>query len=339
MRAWKKGLAGLMVVLGAGFLLMGHTVHAKTIDVKIDLRGTGVLTKRLKAIDKAKKIKVKCSDPTIVKAVYKKDRKDRRIEFIGKVKGNATVTVKCTMKNKKVKTYRYRVRVFKSRKVTAKDKGKKAFQIQNQYRKEKGVAALEWSDELYEFCLYRLKTSGFDLGHAHLGRDGRAYFGLYYDFKKILLGENMYRGSKEAAEAMKAWEKSPAHCHNLLSSDHVCGAIACYKNTWCAIFYDKDRNEIENWSEYHIKEITIKRYDNQKGIYLSNSTISYYEEGNRQETLEAAKITETSGKKIYLEIGKTYVIYERKAPDGYEKAERIIITVTEDGLNEIVLKS
>ena len=338
MRAWKKGLAGLMVVLGTGFLLMGHTVHAKTLDVKIDLRGTGVLTKRLKAVDKAKKVKVKCSDPTIVKAVYKKDRKDRRIEFTGKVKGNATVTVKCTMKNKKVKTYRYRVRVFKSRKVTAKDKGKKAFKIQNQYRKEKGVVALEWSDELYEFCLYRLKTSGFD-EHKNLGRDTGVYFGNYAKFKHIAFGENMHSGYNDVKSAMKSLKNSPRHYQNLLSADHVCGAIACYKTVWCAIFYDKDKSEIENWRDYHIKEITVKRYDSQSGIYLSDSSISYYEEGNREKTLEAAKITETSGKKIYLEVGKTYVIYERKAPDGYEKAEREVITVTEDGIYEVILQS
>ena len=100
------------------------------------------------------------------------------------------------MKNKKVKTYRYRVRVFKSKKVTAKDKGKKAFKIQNQYRKEKGVAALEWSDELYEFCLYRLKTSGFDR-HENLVKDENGYFGNYARFKHLLLGENLYSGSEK----------------------------------------------------------------------------------------------------------------------------------------------
>ena len=95
--------------------------------------------------------------------------------------------------------------------MTAKDKGKKAFQIQNQYRKEKGVAALEWSDELYEFCLYRLKTSGFDLGHAHLGRDENNYFGNFARYKHLLFGENMYSGGSLAGDAMKGWKKSPAH--------------------------------------------------------------------------------------------------------------------------------
>ena len=165
------------------------------------------------------------------------------------------------------------------------------------------------------------------------------YFGNYAQFKHIAFGENMHSGYNDVKSAMKSLKHSPRHYQNLLSAAHVCGAIACYKTVWCAIFYDKDKSEIENWREYHIKEITVKRYDSQNGIYLSGSDISFYEEGKREETLEAAKITETSGKKIYLEIGKTYVIYERKAPDGCEKAESMTVTVTEDGESEIILKS
>ena len=337
MRAWKKGLAGMIVMIGCG-LIFADTVSAKTKNIKIDLRGEMTPVERPIALEKAKKVRIVCSNKSVVAVRYKKDRKDKRIVFTGKKKGTAKVTVICTLKSRKKKTYKYRVQVIKSKEVTAKDKGKKAFKIQNQYRKEKGVAALEWSDELYEFCLYRLKTSGFDR-HENLVKDENGYFGNYARFKHLLLGENLYSGSELTKTAMKAWKKSPGHYRNLLSSNYVCGAIACYKTMWCAIFYDKDKSEIENWRDYHIKEITVKRYDSQSGIYLSNSTISYYEEGNREKTLEAAKITEASGKKIYLEIGKTYVIYERKAPDGYEKAERIIITVTEDGIDEIVLKS
>lgn len=59
------------------------------------------------------------------------------------------------------------------------------------------MKALQWSDELYKFCCYRLKTSGFD---RH---------------------------------------------KNLLSADHVCGAIARYGNTWCAIFYNGDKSRLE----------------------------------------------------------------------------------------------
>lgn len=55
-------------------------------------------------------------------------------------------------------------------------------------------------------------------------------------------------------------------------------------------------------------------------------------------TLRGTKITQTSGKSIYLEVGKTYIIYEKKTPNGYSKAERVTITVTDDGVSEVVLK-
>ena len=337
MRAWKKGLAGMIVMIGCG-LIFADTVSAKTKNIKIDLRGEMTPVERPIALEKAKKVRIVCSNKSVVAVRYKKDRKDKRIVFTGKKKGTAKVTVICTLKSRRKKTYKYRVQVIKSKEVTAKDKGKKAFKIQNQYRKEKGVAALEWSNELYEFCLYRIKTSGFDK-HENLGRDGNAYFGKFYKYKHLMFGENLYCGSDRALDAMKAWKKSIRHYHNLLSEDHVCGAIAGYNGVWCAIFYDKEKGELKNWRDYQLKEITVRRYDSQKGIYLSGSSIGYYEAGKRQETLEAAKITETSGKKIYLEIGKTYVFYERISPDGCKKAESMTVTVTEDGESEIILKS
>lgn len=286
---------------------------------------------------KAKKVTVKSNRKSVVTVKYKKTKQLRRIILKAKKLGNATVTVKCQMKNKKIKVYKYRVKVVKAKKpATVLELSKKAFKIQNQYRKEKGVAALEWSDELYQFCLYRIKTSGFDR-HKNLGRDMNAYFGLYAKYKILLLGENMYNGYMDPESAMKAWKNSPAHYENLLSKNHVCGAIARYGNVWCAIFSSESKNEIENWRDYHIKEIKVKRFDNASGTYIGGSSIGYYEADDRWGTQRAANIVETSGKSIYLEIGKTYTIYERKTPDGYCKAERVTITVTEDGVSEVVL--
>ena len=70
---------------------------------------------------------------------------------------------------------------------------------------------------------------------------------------------------------------------------------------------------------------------------ISGSSIGYYEAKDRWGTQQAVNIKEISGKSLYLEIGKTYVIYERTTPDGYGKAERVTFTVTEDGDNQIVL--
>ena len=339
MRDWKRRMAVMVTLFCLVLLAQGTAVSAaKVKKVKMNLTGARTLNKYPAALDKAKKVTVKSSRKSVVTVKYKKTKKIRRIVLKAKKVGSATVTVKCRMKYKKTKTYKYKVTVSKGKKVTALEQAKKAFKIQNQYRKEKGVAALEWSDELYQFCLYRLKTSGFD-GHKNLGRDENAYFGLYTKYKKLLLSENMHSGYSDPKSVMESWKGSSGHYKNLLSSSHVCGAIARYKNIWCAIFYDGDKSEIENWRDYRIKEINVKRYDNQKGTYLSGCSIGYYEADDHWGTLQAAKISDKSGKKIYLEIGKTYVIYERKAPDGCAKAEQVTITVTEAGIREVVLSS
>lgn len=339
MRDWKRMMAVMVTLFCLALIANCDTVSAaKAKKVTMNLTGAKTLNKYPAALDKAKKVTVKSSKKSVVTVKYKKAKKNRRIVFTAQKTGTATVTVKCMLKNKKTKTYKYKVTVVKGKKVTALDNAKKAFKIQNQYRKEKGVASLEWSDELYQFCLYRLKTSGFD-GHANLGRDTKNYFGLYAQFRKLGFGENLYRGYTDPESAMKAWKNSPGHYQNIITTEYKCGAIASDGNVWCAIFYSGDKSEVENWRDYQIKEINVKRYDSQKGSYVSDCSIGYYEADDHWGTLQAATISEVSGKKIYLEIGKTYVIYERKTPDGCEKAEQVKITVTEEGISEVVLTS
>lgn len=337
MKGWKRIITVTMLLFCMGLLAEGGTVSAKTQKVTMNLVGAKTLYKYPAALDKAKKVTVKSSRNSVVTVKYKKTKQLRRIILKAKKLGSATVTVKCWVNNKKPKTYKYKVTVKEAKKpATVLELSKKAFRIQNQYRKAKGVAELEWSDELYQFCLYRVKTSGFD-HHINLGRDMNAYFGLYAKYKILLLGENMYNGYMDPESAMKAWKNSPAHYENLLSSNHVCGAIARYGNVWCAIFCSESKDEIENWRNYHIKEIKVKRYDSASGAYIGGSTIGYYEADDRWGTSRSASIAKASGKSLYLEIGKTYVIYEKRTPDGYGKAERVTITVTEDGASEVVL--
>ncbi len=336
MKGWKRIITVTMLLFCTVLLAEVGTVSAKTQKVTMNLVGAKTLYKYPAAMDKAEKVTVKSSRKSVVTVKYKKTKQLRRIILKAKKLGTATVTVKCQMVNKKTKIYKYKVTVKEAKKVTALDRAKKAFKIQNQYRKEKGVAALEWSDELYQFCLYRLKHSGFD-GHKNLGRDTIAYFGIYTKYKMLMFGENMHCGYIDPKSVMESWKKSSGHYKNLLSSDHVCGAIAADNNTWCAIFFNKDKSEVENWRDYHIKEIKIKRYDSASGTYISGSSIGYYDIDDRWGTLKVAGIAQTSGKSIFLEIGKTYVIYERITPDGYGKAERVTVTVTEDGASEVVL--
>lgn len=337
MGKWKRNMIVMILLICLAILAYGNTVSAATTKkITMNLAGAKTLNKYPAAMDTAKKVTVKSSNKSVVTVKYNKARGIRRIVLTAKKTGTATVTVKCRMKNKKIKTYKYKVKVVKGKKLTELDQAKKAFKIQNQYRKAKGVAALEWSDELYQFCLYRLKTSGFDK-HINLGKDKNAYFGLYSQFSDLDFGENLYSGSTDPESAMKAWKKSPAHYHNILIKEYKCGAIARYGNIWCAIFCSEDKNEIENWRNYQIKEIKVKRLDSQSGTYISGSSIGYYEKDNRWDSQQAVTIKESSGKSVYLEIGKTYVIYERNTPDGYNKAERVTVTVTEDGVSEVVL--
>ena len=104
----------------------------------------------------------------MVTVKFKKKRK--QIYFKAKKKGTVRwYTVSCKMKNGKTKKMRYKVKVIKTKAPTDLERSKKAFAIQNQYRKAKGVKELEWSDEIYEFCRYRLKTSGYDK-HVNLAK-------------------------------------------------------------------------------------------------------------------------------------------------------------------------
>ena len=154
---------------------------------------------------------------------------------------------------------------------------------------------------------------------------------------KLGFGENQHSGYNDPKSVMESWKKSQQHYQNLLTSKYTCGAIAYDGNVWCAIFYSGDMSEVENWRNYQIKEVKVQRYDSASGLYIGNCSIAYYEKDNRWDSQQAATIKESSGKSIYLEIGKTYVIYERKTPDGYSKAERVTITVTKDGVSEVIL--
>lgn len=330
----------LAVVLAVGMVVsVPAAAKAKTVtkQVTMDLNVNGVQYKRPAILDKAKKVKVKSSKNSVVSVKYKKNRNDRRIAFTLKKKGNATVTVRCILKNGQEKIIRYKIKVTKKHIMTDLEKGKKAFAIQNQYRKEKGVKGLEWSDEIYEFCLYRMKNSGLD-GHKNLGSDMTAFFGDYAKYRKLLFAENLTHGVS-AADAMKAWKKSAGHYANLTSASHVCGAIAVYRDSWCALFLDVDKSVLENWKSYKVKEIRIKRYDSLSGSYQSGSRIGYYEQDNKEDSLKNVVISDRSGKSVYLEVGKTYVFYEQVRPEGCSKAERVVFTVTEDGAGEVTLSS
>lgn len=327
----KMSMVILLVVTMVGMQNVDVSAKIKTKKITLNLRGGGTSLRQPKLVRKAKKVKVKSSKKSVVKVKYLKKKK--QIYLQGRKKGTAVVRVTCRMKNGKTKKLKYKVKVIRTKAVTDLERSKKAFAIQNQYRKDEGVKELEWSEELYQFALYRLKTSGYDK-HRNLGRDMNNYFGDYVGYKDLIFSENLVTGAT-ANDAMKSWKKSGGHYRNLMDEDHVCGAIAYYKGMWIAIFYDKSIDDFANWRSYQVKKVVLKRYDNAKGEYVTGSNIAYYEEGKREETFKVNTISSVEGKNIYLEIGKTYVFYERIAPDGCAKAKSITFTVTPDG-NDVV---
>lgn len=325
----------LLVVTMVGMQNVDVSAKIKTKKITLNLRGGGTSLRQPKLVRKAKKVKVKSSKKSIVKVKYLKKKK--QIYLQGRKKGAAVVRVTCRMKNGKTKKMKYKVKVIRTKAVTDLERSKKAFAIQNQYRKEKGVKELEWSEELYQFALYRLKTSGFD-EHRNLGRDMNNYFGAYAGYRDMYFSENLTTGAT-AADAMKLWKGSSGHYNNLLSSDHTCGAIAYRNGVWIAIFYDKAISDFDDWRNFKIKEISVRRYDCATSTYLTSSSFAFYEDGRKNDTLKVKSMGENMEKKVYLEIGKTYVFYERIAPDGYAKAQRVILSVTSDGSNEVILSS
>lgn len=325
----------LVMLMVSGVQTEDVSAKVKTKKITINLRGGNTAIREPMMVLKAKKVKVKSSKKSVVTVKFKKKRK--QIYFKAKKAGTATICVTCKMKNGKTKKMKYKVKVIRTKAVTALERSKKAFAIQNEYRKEKGVKELEWSDELYQFALYRLKTSGFD-DHRNLGKDMNDYFGDYAGYRDMYFAENLTTGAT-AKDAMKLWKGSSGHYNNLLSSDHTCGAIAYRNGVWVAIFYDKSISDFDNWRSYQIKKISLKRYDNPTATYLKGSNIAYYDVDNKENSIKVAKIGSETGKNVYLEIGKTYVFYERIAPDGYAKAGRVTFTVTSEGSSEVILSS
>ena len=176
------------VLLVVTFVMLGAFVLASPVEVlakkKVKTEKVTIIKGRNQCFTfrklKLKKIKVKYSKKKIAKAKLKKDvNLGAYIQIDGKKLGQTTVTVKAYFSNKKRKTFKYKVKVTNYLQIAnskaAKKKAKKAFALQNKYRKQAGAKTLEWSDEMYAYGLYRLKISGFD-SHKNKKRDCSAYY-------------------------------------------------------------------------------------------------------------------------------------------------------------------
>ena len=216
------------------------SVEAKAMKtIKITTGKSKTITK--KSFKKAKKVIVKVSNTKVCKAKYSKKKK--RIKITGKKPGKTKVSITVKRKGKKAKHYKYRIKIMikksSSGDASAKDStsGKeaamKALKMVNGYRKNVGADPLEWSDELYEACLYRLKTSGYDK-HANLNRDLNDFFGGFCytisGYEGEDFAENLAMGQESVIAATKSWKKSEGHYKNMIAPGHKCCAIAKYKD-------------------------------------------------------------------------------------------------------------
>ncbi len=298
---------------------------------------------------KLKKIKVKYSKKKIAKAKLKKDvNLGAYIQIDGKKLGQTTVTVKAYLANKKRKTFKYKVKVTNYLQIAnskaAKKKAKKAFALQNKYRKQAGAKTLEWSDEMYEYGLYRLKTSGYDR-HENEDRDSNSYFGdlaaiMYAEKDCHWLNENL--ASLDLTSAVKAWKNSPGHYRTMIEDCWRCGAIVQYNDIQIAVFSASTANEMKEWRNYKSKyaKVVIKRQNALTGAFLPGSEISIYDKADKWNTMRTCSIMKASGLVLYVKAGRDYGIFESMVPNGSQKAQRVSFTAIPltDGINEIILK-
>lgn len=344
-------------LLAVTFVMLGAIVLASPVEVlakkKVKTEKVTIIKGRNQCFTfrklKLKKIKVKYSKKKIAKAKLKKDvNLGAYIQIDGKKLGQTTVTVKAYLANKKRKTFKYKVKVTNYLQIAnskaAKKKAKKAFALQNKYRKQAGAKTLEWSDEMYEYGLYRLKTSGYDR-HENEDRDSNSYFGdlaaiMYAEKDCHWLNENL--ASLDLTSAVKAWKNSPGHYRTMIEDCWRCGAIVQYNDIQIAVFSASTANEMKEWRNYKSKyaKVVIKRQNALTGAFLPGSEISIYDKADKWNTMRTCSIMKVSGLVLYVKAGRDYGIFESMVPNGSQKAQRVSFTAIPltDGINEIILK-
>ncbi|WP_347994065.1 CAP domain-containing protein [uncultured Eubacterium sp.] len=140
---------------------------------------------------------------------------------------------------------------------------KQAFIIQNQYRTEKGVAPLAWSNELYEVAKIRCKELTKLFSHTRPNGEGcseffEEYFGYdrckrfqnaYREMARLaglnrvrssdnLYNENIGRGIFGVRGIMQGWKASIGHYNTMTNYELVVSSISCY----C------DKGDTEYWT-------------------------------------------------------------------------------------------
>ncbi len=102
-------------------------------------------------------------------------------------------------------------------------KAKRAFQLQNQWRKKHGARGLKWSAKIRvtakAACLVIIKR-------GELRHDPWWYRGLRRALGNVEVSENIGWGQDDPSEIIRGWENSPTHRAIMGKKDHDHGAIA-----------------------------------------------------------------------------------------------------------------
>ncbi|MGB2842231.1 MAG: CAP domain-containing protein [Halobacteriota archaeon] len=134
-----------------------------------------------------------------------------------------------------------------------KEECKEAFNYLNEIRKNNGRRQLKWDDRAYKLAVARCKDMSERNYFDHVTPEGTCAkdMKLEYGFNSHeILAENCggmthYIGGDpipetNVNECVEGWMSSRGHRYNLLCTDHVSGAIGCYKAI--CIFYGVHNN-------------------------------------------------------------------------------------------------
>ena len=99
-----------------------------------------------------------------------------------------------------------------------------AFDEVNQYRAEVGLAALSWSDSLYESC--KIRAEEITISFSHTRPNGEMATSMIPG--NVWKGENIAYGQRSSHEVAVAWYNSQGHRENMLTGEYTQAAIGCY---------------------------------------------------------------------------------------------------------------
>lgn len=118
------------------------------------------------------------------------------------------------------------------------------FELINQERKKKGIAELEYDEEIQEACNIRARE--IEESYSHTRPDGTSCFTVLEEvgIRNGSMGENIYASPVTPEAAVKGWMNSKGHKANILNKSFKKSAIGFY--------YDPD----SKWEYYWVELFT-----------------------------------------------------------------------------------